>query len=110
MVYKQTWSIKNYRYVWDVSSSALTFLEDFLSVLTCGPQSISAKKSSVSATSALTSGSWCQIRCQLAPNQGFVRIAKNLQESGRFWFLKCKVVPFGTFDPKCGSFMLTTPW
>jgi hypothetical protein len=51
----------------------------------------------------------CQECCKLTTNQWFVRIAKNLQKSGRFWFSKRKVVSFGTFEHKSGSSMLFTP-
>jgi hypothetical protein len=39
MVYKQAWSIKNYKYIWDVSPSML-FLYGERPLVNCGPRSI----------------------------------------------------------------------
>jgi hypothetical protein len=47
-----------------------------------------SKMTYASATLALTSVARYQKRCQLAVNQGFAQIAKNMHKSGSFGLLK----------------------
>jgi hypothetical protein len=54
----------------------------------------------VFATSAMTSGSCRSQTLSIHCYQWFVCAAKNLHISDRFWFLKCKVVPFSNLSIK----------